>query len=131
MITAMVLPAIVRSMKRRSTRDATLRSRRPQTSDLSLVDLRDDHALRMGVPTDVAKSSLQSLARSWALAFHEHPSLPEGIIYPCRLNGHTNIAVFGRAVVPKLAPAHVVPLTGAPGLAAFINDLRLRLVAFP
>ena len=61
-------------------------------ADLSLVDLRDDHAIRMGVPTDVAKSSRQNLARSWALAFHEHESLPDGIIYPCRLNGHTKVA---------------------------------------
>lgn len=99
-------------------------------ADLSLVDLRDDHAIRMGVPTDVARSSRQSLARTWALAFHGHPSLPDGIIYPSRLNGHTNIAVFGRAV-SKLAPARVVPLIGAPGLAAVINDLRVSLVSFP
>ena len=99
-------------------------------ADLSLVDLRDDHAIRMGVPTDVAKSSRQSLARSWALAFHEHQSLPDGIIYSSRLNGHTNIAVFGRAV-SKLAPARIVPLIGAPGLAAVINDLRVSLVNFP
>ena len=32
-------------------------------SDLRLVDLRDDQAIRMGVPTDVARSSRQSLAR--------------------------------------------------------------------
>ncbi|TAZ65504.1 RES domain-containing protein [Rhizobium ruizarguesonis] len=99
-------------------------------ADLSLVDLRDDHAIRMGVPTDVAKSSRQSLARSWALAFHEHQALPDGIIYPSRLNGHTNIAVFERAV-SKLAPSRVVPLIGAPGLAAVINDLRVSLVNFP
>jgi hypothetical protein len=98
-------------------------------AELSLVDLRDDHAIRMGVPTDVAKSSRQSLARSWALAFHEHQSLPDGIIYPSRLNGHTNIAIFGRAV-SKLAPARVMPLIGAPGLAAVINDLRVSLVDF-
>lgn len=98
-------------------------------ADLSLVDLRDDHAIRMGVPTDVAKSSRQTLARSWALAFHEHPALPDGIIYPSRLNGHTNIAIFGRAV-SKLAPARVMPLIGAPGLAAVINDLRVGLVDF-
>ncbi len=99
-------------------------------ADLSLVDLRDDHAIRMGVPTDVAKSSRQNLARFWALAFHEHQALPDGIIYPSRLNGHTNIAVFERAI-SKLAPARVVPLIGAPGLAAVINDLRVSLVDFP
>jgi hypothetical protein len=99
-------------------------------SDLSLVDLRDDHAIRMGVPTDVAKSSHQSLARSWALAFHEHQSLPDGIIYPSRLNGHTNVALFGRSV-PKLVATRVVPLIAAPGLASVINDLRVSLIAFP
>jgi hypothetical protein len=99
-------------------------------AELTLVDLRDDHAIRMGVPTDVAKSSRQTLARSWALAFHEHQSLPDGIIYPSRLNGHTNIAVFGRAV-SKLSPARVVPLIGATGLATVINDLRVSLVDFP
>ncbi|MGO7035012.1 RES domain-containing protein [Rhizobium ruizarguesonis] len=67
------------------------------------------------------------MARSRALAFHEHRSLPDGIIYPSRLTGHTNVAVFGRAV-PKLAPARVVPLIGARGLAAVINDFRVSLV---
>ncbi|RYC25895.1 RES family NAD+ phosphorylase [Ciceribacter ferrooxidans] len=97
------------------------------TEHLRLVDLRDDHAVRMGVPTDVAKSSRQSLARAWSLAFYEHKSLPDGIIYPSRLNGHTNIAVFGRAV-SKLAPVRIVPLVGATGLAAVIHDLRVSLV---
>ncbi|WP_267901658.1 RES domain-containing protein [Sinorhizobium meliloti] len=50
----------------------------------------------MGVPTDVAKSSRQALARAWSLAFHEHRSVPDGIIYPSRLNGHTNLAIFDR-----------------------------------
>lgn len=96
-------------------------------ADLGLVDLRDDHAIRMGVPTDVAKSSRQSLARAWSLAFHEHPSVPDGIIYPSRLNGHTNLAIFDRAI-SKLAAVRVVPLIGAPRLATVINDLRVSLV---
>lgn len=70
----------------------------------------------MGVPTDVAKSSRQSLGRAWSLAFHEHRSVPDGIIYPSRLNGHTNLAIFDRAI-SKLSAVRVVPLIGAPGLA--------------
>ncbi|MCK3781125.1 RES family NAD+ phosphorylase [Ensifer sesbaniae] len=96
-------------------------------ADLRVVDLREDHAIRMGVPTDVAKSSRQSLARAWSLAFHEHQSVPDGIIYPSRLNGHTNLAIFDRAI-PKLSAVRVVPLIGAPGLATVINDLRVSLV---
>ncbi|WP_437406260.1 RES family NAD+ phosphorylase [Sinorhizobium meliloti] len=94
---------------------------------LRLVDLREDHAIRMGVPTDVAKSSRQTLARAWSLAFHEHRSVPDGIIYPSRLNGHTNLAIFDRAI-SKLSAVRVVPLIGAPGLVTVINDLRVSLV---
>ncbi|WP_437417067.1 RES family NAD+ phosphorylase [Sinorhizobium meliloti] len=94
---------------------------------LRLVDLREDHAIRMGVPTDVAKSSRQTLARAWSLAFHEHRSVPDGIIYPSCLNGHTNLAIFDRAI-SKLSAVRVVPLIGAPGLATVINDLRVSLV---
>nr|WP_250814139.1 MULTISPECIES: hypothetical protein [Neorhizobium] len=46
----------------------------------------------MGVPTDLAKSTRQSLARFWALAFYDHQSLPDGIIYPSR---HTNMPSWG------------------------------------
>ncbi|QQF07213.1 RES domain-containing protein [Sinorhizobium meliloti] len=81
----------------------------------------------MGVPTDVAKSSRQSLGRAWSLAFHEHRSVPDGIIYPSRLKGHTNLAIFDRAI-SKLSAVRVVPLIGAPGLATIINDLRVSLV---
>ncbi|MFK0206313.1 RES family NAD+ phosphorylase [Agrobacterium sp. NPDC090283] len=95
--------------------------------DLRLADLREDHAIRMGVPTDVAKSSRQTLARAWSLAFHEHRSAPDGIIYPSRLNGHTNLAIFDRAVA-KLSAVRITPLIGAPGLAAVINDLRVSLI---
>lgn len=49
---------------------------------LNLVDLRGAGAVIMGVPTDVAKASSQTLARKWSLAFHEHHQQPDGIIYP-------------------------------------------------
>jgi hypothetical protein len=55
---------------------------------LRMVDLRDDGGIVMGVPTDVAKASSQTLARAWSVAFHEHPEEPDGIVYPSRLNGH-------------------------------------------
>jgi hypothetical protein len=92
-----------------------------------MVDLRDDHPVIMGVPTDVAKASRQTLARAWSVAFHDHPQKPDGIIYPSRLNGHVNLAVYGRAVA-KLKPVRVTKLMGAPGLAAVLNELRVSIV---
>ena len=38
------------------------------TAPLSLVDLRGEGAIRMGVPSDVARASRQSLGRAWSLA---------------------------------------------------------------
>lgn len=94
---------------------------------LRMVDLRDDGAVIMGVPSDVAKATNQTLARAWSLALHEHPEKPDGIIYPSRLNGHTNLAVFDRAI-PKLRAVRIMTLIGAPGLAAVLNDLQVSLV---
>ena len=97
------------------------------TTPLTMVDLRDDGPIKMGVPTDVAKGSKQSLARKWAAAFNEHVSQVDGIIYPSRLNGHTNLAVFDRAV-GKLKAVGTTKLIRAPGLADVLNDLNVAIV---
>jgi hypothetical protein len=95
--------------------------------DLTLVDLRGDAAVRMGVPSDVARASHQSLARAWSVAFYDHPEKPDGIIYPSRLNLETNLAIYDRAV-PKLELHSVIPLINAGGLAGVLNDLSVSLV---
>jgi hypothetical protein len=81
----------------------------------------------MGVPTDVAKSSRQTLARAWSVAFHEHPEKPDGIIYPSRLNGHASLAVFDRAVA-KLRLVRKMTLIATPELASVLNDLKVSVV---
>jgi hypothetical protein len=94
---------------------------------LRLVDLRDECAIRMGVPTDVHRASKQTLARVWSVAFHEHPDGPDGIIYPSRLNGQTNLAIYGRGV-SKLRVHRLRRLIAAPGLANVLDDLSVELV---
>jgi RES domain len=76
------------------------------TAPLSFVDLRGDGAIRMGVSSDVARASSQRLGRAWSLAFHQHTSAPDGIVYPSRSNGQTNLAVYDRAT-SKLRVANV------------------------
>lgn len=93
---------------------------------LFLLDLRGDGPLRMGIPSDVARGSRQSLARRWSLAFHEHPAQPDGIIYPSRLNGETNLAVYDRAI-SKLLARSSEPLIRQPGLASVLRDLKVGL----
>jgi hypothetical protein len=94
------------------------------TAALSLVDLRGDGPLRMGIPSDVARGSKQSLARRWSLAIHEHPAEPDGIIYPSRLNGETNLAIYDRAVL-KLRAVARAELLKEVGLAAVLRDLKV------
>jgi RES domain len=94
---------------------------------LNLVDLRGHAAIRMGVPSDVARASRQALARAWSVAFHEHPERPDGIIYPSRLNIETNLAIYDRAI-PKLVVHRHTRLIDATGLADVLNDLRVALV---
>ena len=95
--------------------------------ELTLVDLRGNAAIRMGVPSDVAGASKQNLARLWSVAFHEHPEAPDGIIYPSRLNNETNLAIYDRAI-PNLAVHRVTPLIRAEGLAGVLTDLKVAIV---
>lgn len=95
--------------------------------ELIVLDLTGDAPVRMGIPSDVARSSKQALARRWSLAIYEHPAQVDGICYPSRLNGEVNLAIYDRAV-RKLAIAETAPLREAPGLARVFNDLRVALV---
>ena len=96
-------------------------------SALSVVDLRGDGRIRMGIPSDVAGSTRQALARAWSVAFYDHPSMPDGIIYSSRLNEDTNLAVYDRAVV-KLNVDQNFNLISAPGFASVLNTLKVALV---
>ena len=95
-------------------------------TSLSMLDLRVDGPLRVGVPSDVVRGSKQSFARQWSVAFYDHPAQPDGIIYPSRLNGETNLAIYDRAI-GKVSVATSGPLLRQPGLARVLRDLRLGL----
>ncbi len=97
------------------------------SAELALLDLSGDGPVRMGVPSDVLRSSRQALARRWSIAFHDHQAQVDGIYYPSRLNGEVNLAIYGRAV-PKLTVATSGSLRMAPGLARVLNDLEVALV---
>jgi hypothetical protein len=110
--------------------ESELRSRRyvrvEPVSTLNLVDLRGDGCVRMGIPSDVPRSSKQALSRRWSLAFYQHPSRPDGIIYSSRLNDDTNLAIYDRAV-PKLREVSNTPLIDAPGFAKVLDDLLVAI----
>ncbi len=95
-------------------------------ASLELVDLRGDGCVQMGVPSDVPRSSNQSLARRWSLAFYQHPSQPDGIIFPSRLNEETCVAIYDRAVT-KLRDVGHIALIDALGFAQVLDDLLVAL----
>jgi hypothetical protein len=95
--------------------------------ELTLLDLTGDAPVRMGVASDVPRSSKQALARRWSLAAYAHPAQVDGIRYPSRLNGELNLAIYDRAI-SKLAVAATTPLRDAPGLARVLNDLKVALI---
>lgn len=97
------------------------------TRDLTLLDLLGDGPVRMGIPGDVVRGAKQSLARAWSVAFHEHPAAIDGILYPSRLNGEHNLAIYDRAV-PALRCAAVAPLMKARGLASVLRDFKVAIV---
>lgn len=94
---------------------------------LSLVDLRDDCPLRMGIPSDVVRGRTQGLARNWSLALYEHPAMVDGIIYPSRLNNQTNLAIYDRAV-RKLASVSTRPLSQTSGMVAVLKNFHVALI---
>jgi RES domain-containing protein len=94
---------------------------------LKLVDLRSDAAIRMGVPSDVAGASRQSLPHWRSVAFHEHPEQPDGIIHRSRLNAEANLAIYDRAI-SKLRVHRVTALINAKGLADVLEELKVALV---
>jgi hypothetical protein len=96
------------------------------TMPLRLVDLRDNAAVAMGVPSDVHRGSRHALGRAWSAAFYEHPQTPDGIIYPSRLNGQINLAIYGRAVA-NLRAVRLRRLGDVAELAPVLTDLRVAL----
>jgi hypothetical protein len=94
---------------------------------LRLLDLTGDGPVRMGIPSDVARGRRQSLARKWSVAFYEHPQQPDGIVYPSRLNGETNLAIYDRAV-GKLELLHTQHLKRAAGLSRVLDQFLVALL---
>ncbi|KJB91306.1 hypothetical protein N826_31235 [Skermanella aerolata KACC 11604] len=107
--------------------DDRLYSQVQTATPLRLVNLRGDGPLRMGIPSDVVRGRTQWLARKWSLAIYSHPAAVDGIIYPSRLNGEVNIAVYDRAV-SKLMSSSTGDLRRASGIDQVLEDFLVALI---
>jgi hypothetical protein len=94
---------------------------------LRLVDLTGDGRLRQGVPSDVTGARNQRLARIWSQAFFDHPAAPDGVLYPSRLNGARNIALYDRALGKLVARSAPKLIERRDELAAILTDFNLAI----
>jgi hypothetical protein len=95
---------------------------------LRLVDLRGDGAVRMGVPSDVARGSAHDLSQAWSAAIWSHDEQPDGIIYASRLNAETNVAIYDRAPAKLRVEAAPRLLDCRAELANVLRDLDIAIV---
>jgi hypothetical protein len=97
------------------------------TRDLRLIDLQGAGALKLGMPSDAIRARDQALGRAWSAALWEHEAAPDGLLYPSRLNGETNLALFDRAM-PAMEIVEAQPLLARPELPEIIETLDLAIV---
>jgi RES domain len=100
------------------------------TRQLSLADTTGSNLNKLGVDSILFASINYRLTRSWARAFMEHPSKPEGIVYHSRKNPLLlNYAFFGTDdVQDSLVEQDALPLENAPGLGAFLDHYEVLLI---
>ena len=69
------------------------------TQTLSLLDLRYDGPIRVGVPSAVAHDARHQAGRALSGAVYEQLPEAAGFLYLSRFIGHTCVAIFDRAIV--------------------------------
>ncbi len=118
-----------------SVSEAELRARRLSTvrasRELRLVDLRGEGLARMGADAELTSGADYRLSQRWALAIHEHPRRPDGLVYRARHDpARTSVAIFER-VAPELTAAPGAALldpTNTALLGQILNTYKFGLV---
>lgn len=98
------------------------------TRALRLVDLRAEGALRIGIPSDAVRASDHRLGQAWSGALWAHDAAPDGLLFPSRLNGESNLALYDRAMPAMQCIAPVASLMKRPEMPAIIETLELALI---
>lgn len=85
---------------------------------LRALSLRGAALARSRVPTDVVRVADHRLARTWAAAFHQHPSGLDGLLFPSRLRTGDSLALLHGRVRGALRSASRRASWAAPSSAA-------------
>ena len=97
---------------------------------LSLIDLRNDGAVRIGAPPAVAHDGNHAAGRALSRAVHALVPEADGFIFKSRFTGHDCFAVFERAF-HKLLAIDVRSLTMHADFLDALDDYDIRLTAPP
>ena len=92
---------------------------------LVAVDLTGPHLVAARVATDAVRAMDQSDGQMLGLEIHGDARAFDGILYPSRLTGSENLAVFERAIPRCVRAISRRPLLDEPGFAAVLDDLAL------
>ncbi|MBD3754313.1 MAG: RES family NAD+ phosphorylase [Gammaproteobacteria bacterium] len=93
---------------------------------LTLLDLRKSGLLKLGVSTDAARAKAHLEGQLLSEDLHQQ-FLLDGILYASRLTGEDCIAVYDRAVTPKLKAGGAIGLAEAEHLIPALKSLHVSL----
>lgn len=92
-----------------------------QTDTFTLVDLRDDNFLQLGLDKTIFTGD-HEVARRWSRAFFEYSSDIDGILYPSRVTAGLNLALFDRASEKVASRDNYGPLSDNRDLTDAVAD---------
>lgn len=105
----------------------SVRTARPFT----LLDLRNEGAHLLGVPTDAVRARAQAEGRRFSQKLHDQTDL-DGIAYMSRITNNQCVALYDRAVVADLdADSPALSLSELGRLPSVIRDLHIKILKSP
>jgi hypothetical protein len=90
------------------------------TKPLTLIDLRTEGLVRLGVSTEAARGKAQGQGRQLSQAIHDQTDA-DGLLYLSRLTGRSCVCIYERALPGPLVAAPVIQVAR---LAGFVDALR-------
>lgn len=93
---------------------------------LTVVDLRTTGLLKLGVTTNAARAKSQAAGRRLSKALYDRYAI-DGVLYSSRLTSAECLAVYDRAVKPKLRSTAAVNLVRHAGLITALTAINVSV----
>lgn len=93
---------------------------------LTVIDLRTTGLLKLGVSTDAARAKDQAAGRRLSKALYDNFKV-DGVLYASRLTAASCVAVYDRAVKPKLRSTAAENLLRHAGLIHALKSLNVSV----